>query len=471
VLHYLPKYFTTKAIALYIIVLMVIPVAFSGYGMSWLWILFGVVEVTSFFYFTNILTKRWAEYSERTFLRQLFISALVIRVVWVVFSYFFYRSMTGLPFEFETADSISYHGNAEWGAINFKRGNFNIPQIFAWVDVSDMGYSTYLSVIYLLTDNSIIIARLLKAVWGAWMCVLIYKLTLRNFGQNTARIAAIVCMLWTNFIYYTGLHLKETEMIFVVVAFVERSDALLRSSKLSIKNIAITLVLGGLLFTFRTVLGITALFALFTALIFISSKSLKQKWKRPLIVLWLVLAIGYFMGGRIASEVEAIWSSRSENQATSMEWRAKREGGNKFANRMSAVVFAPAIFIIPIPTMVTIEGQDNQQLINGGNFTKDILAFFLFLSFIFLIKNKKWRDASMIEVFMIGYLVIIAFSAFAQSERFHLPAMPFYMILAAYGISNLHNKHKKYFNWYIVLLFAIIVFWNWFKLAGRGLIQ
>ena len=97
-LHYFPKYFTTKAIALYIIVLMVIPVAFSGYGMSWLWILFGVVEVTSFFYFTNILTKRWAEYSERTFLRQLFITAFVIRVVWVVFSYFFYISMTGKMF-------------------------------------------------------------------------------------------------------------------------------------------------------------------------------------------------------------------------------------------------------------------------------------------------------------------------------------------------------------------------------------
>ena len=142
-------------------------------------------------------------------------------------------------------------------------------------------------------------------------------------------------MLWTNFIYYTGLHLKKTEMIFVVVAFVERSDALLRSNKLSIKNITTTLILGGLLFTFRTVLGITALFALFTALIFISSKSLKQKWKRPLIVLWLVLAIGYFMGGRIASEVEAIWASRSENQATSMEWRAKREGG-KIRGRSSA---------------------------------------------------------------------------------------------------------------------------------------
>ena len=75
-LHYFPKYFTTKAIALYIIVLMVISVAFGSYGMSWIWILFGLVEVTAFFYFTNILTKRWAEYSEQTFLQQLFIAAV-----------------------------------------------------------------------------------------------------------------------------------------------------------------------------------------------------------------------------------------------------------------------------------------------------------------------------------------------------------------------------------------------------------
>ncbi len=469
-LDYFPKYFTSKAIAIYFIALIVISVAFSRHSMNFMWMIFGVVEVVGFFYFVNIITKRWAFLPEKLFVKRLFTSALLLRLAWVIFSYFFYKIMTGQPFEFAAADAIGYHGNGEWGAINFKRGNFDIPNIFGWLDVSDMGYSTYLSVLYVFTDDSIIIARLLKAVWGAWTCILVYKVTVRNFGDNTARIAAIICMLWANFIYYTGLHLKETEMVFLCVAFVERADFLLRSDKIRLKNVVVPILIGGILFTFRTVLGITAFFALFTSLVFISSKSLKQKWKRPLIVLWLLLAAAYFMGGRIASEVEQIWADRSDNQSTSMEWRAKREGGNTFANKIGAAVFAPAIFIIPIPTMIDIEGQENQQLIHGGNFIKDILAFFVLFAFIVILRNKKWRDVSLILAFLLGYILIIAFSAFAQSERFHQPAMPFFMMVAAHGISNVTNGQKSYFKWYMVLLFAILVVWAWFKLAGRGLI-
>ena len=209
-LHYLPKYFTNKAIALYIIVLMVIPVAFSGYGMSWLWIMFGVVEVTSFFYFTNILTKRWAEYSERTFLRRLFIAALVIRVVWVVFSYFFYSSMTGLPFEFEAADSTFYHESGLLGAALIRNGTFNIVEFMSWVDLSDRGYPFYLSLIYYITGDSIIGTRLIKALIGAFTCVLVYRLAKRTFDNPAiAKIAGVLCMLMPNLIYYCGLHRSE----------------------------------------------------------------------------------------------------------------------------------------------------------------------------------------------------------------------------------------------------------------------
>lgn len=469
-LNYFPKYFTSKAITLYFIALIAISVAFSQYSMSALWIVFGMVEVVSFFYFVNILTKRWSLLPEKLFIKRLFTSALFLRLAWVVFSYFFYQAMTGQPFEFEAADAIGYHGNGEWGAINFKKGNFNLPAIFGWLEVSDMGYSTYLSILYVITNNSIIITRLIKAILGAWMCVIIYKIALRNFGDNAARISAIICMLWANFIYYTGLHLKETEMIFLVVVFIERADFLLRANKITLRNLIVPILIGAMLFTFRTVLGVTALFSLLTALMLISSKSIKKRWKRPLIIVWVAVAVTYFMGGRIATEVEEVWANRTDNQSTSMEWRAGRQGGNKFAKHMSAAIFAPAIFAIPVPTMIHLDGQENQQMIHGGNYIKEILAFFLLFAFIVVIKNKKWRDVSILEAFLLGYLIIIAFSAFAQSERFHLPAMPCYIILAGYGISNITDQQKKYFNRYMVVLFVIIVAWNWFKLAGRGLV-
>ena len=65
-------------------------------------------------------------------------------------------------------------------------------------------------------------------------------------------------------------------------------------------------------------------------------------------------------------------------------------------------------------------------------------------------------------------LLAVSLSAFAQSERFHLPALPFSLILASLGISMLSNKHKKWFNYWLVFMFVIFMGWTWFKLKGRG---
>ena len=469
-LHYFPKYFTTKAIALYIIVLMVIPVAFSGYGMSWLWILFGVVEVTSFFYFTNILTKSWAEYSERTFLRQLFITAFVIRVVWVVFSYFFYISMTGKMFEFEAADSIFYHESGLLGASSIRNGTFNIVEFMSGVELSDRGYPFYLSLIYYITGDSIIVTRLIKALIGAFTCILIYRLTKRIFDNPAiARIAGILCMLMPNLIYYCGLHLKEIEMTFLIILFLERTDYVIRSQRYNFINISLPILAASLLFFFRTVIGVTAIFSFFTALAFSSSRILG--WgKRILLIVWSVATLSYFIGGKIMTEIETVWENKDTNQSNSMKYRSNVEGGNKFVKNLSGSVFAPMIFVIPFPTMVNTEGQENQMLIGGGNYVKNIMAFFVMFSLFIIIKTHKWRDYLLAGSFMISYLIVIALSKFAASERFHFPVLPILLMFSAYGISQVDRKTKKYYLYYIVFIFIALTVWSWFKLAGRGLV-
>ena len=466
-LNYFPKYFTNKAILLYFIALLAVTFVFFSRSMNVLWMVFGIVEVAGFFYFSSLLTRKWSKLSDKTFRKRLMYSSAAIRIVWVIFSYFFYKGMTGQPFEFGAADSQFYQHLGELGARNFMQGNFNVMQIFG-VGIGDTGYATYLSFIYLFTGNSIFIARLLKVVWGTWTVLLVYKLATRNFGESTGRMAGIFTMLMPNLILYCGLHLKEVEMVFLSVAFIERADYLIRLKNFNFRNIILPIVIALILFTFRTVLGATALFALLTSLLF-SSKRILGFGQRFIIGLWVVVAIIYFMGGRVATEVEQVWADRMTNQSQSMEWRAQREGGNTLADRASSAVFAPAIFIIPIPTMVYIDGQENQMLIHGGNFVKDILAFFLAFFIFYVIRKDKWRDFTLIEAFFIGYLMIIAFSAFAQSERFHQPVLPFYLMFAAYGISQVTNKTKTYFSWYLVGLFVIILAWNWFKLAGRGL--
>lgn len=467
-LNYFPKYFSSKAIFLYVGVLVLCNIIFFNRFLPLHWWAFGLVEVLSFFYFSNQLIRKWAAISPRRFVKKLFQTALIIRIVWVLFSYFFYSAMTGKPFEFETGDAFAYHNSAE--RIADLIGSGNLQSYFERMkgNYSDMGYPFYVGWQYFFTGKSILIARLFKALYGAFLCVLVYRLATRNFGEAVGRMSAVFCMLMPNLILYSGLHLKEVEMLLLTVAFMDRADFMIRSRKFTIINVSVPLVLAAALFFFRTVLGAACLFALFTALMFSPGRMLKMG-KRMILTLWVVVTIVFFVGGNIANEVEEVWQSRTGNQETSLEWRATREGGNKFSTMAGGAVFAPMIFVIPFPTIVETPRQENQKIINGGNYVKNIMAFFVMFAVFWVLKNRKWRDYLLIGSFTIGYLGIIAVSAFAHSERFHQPVMPFLMILAAVGISQITNKEKKYFTWYMAFLFVAIVAWSWFKLAGRGL--
>ena len=465
-LNYFPKFFTSKAITLYLAALMVVSVIFMSKAMSLIWWVFGIVQVVGFFYYSNQLTRKWTNYSEKTFSKKLFRTGLILRVAWVLFSYFFYLAMTGEPYEFWAADVKAYQAvGTQLAQLGFEK----YESVFWGMGLSDRGYGTYLGVLYMVFGNGLILPRLIKALLGAFAAVLIYRVASRNFGEEAGRMAGLFYMLMPNLILYTGSHLKEAEMVFLVVAFIERADYIIRNKSYNFINIAVPILLAGLLFMFRTVLGVTALFALMTAILLSGNKVLNMG-KRTVLAVWFGLAIIYLVGGKVATEIEQVWEGRGENQKTSMEWRANREGGNEFAKLATGAIFAPMIFVIPFPTMVETQWQENQRLINGGNYVKNILAFFTMFALFMLIKEGKWRDHLLIGSFTIGYLVVIALSAFAQSERFHQPALPFILVFAAYGISRADNKTKRYYTIWLAFIFVALIGWSWFKLAGRGMV-
>ena len=467
-LTYIPKYFTKNAIILYFVSLLVVTVLFMGNQTSFIFMLFGVVEVCVFFHFSNQDSIAWKKLSEKAFINKIFVTALIIRVIYVLFSYYFYTIETGKPFEYGAADSYGNHQTAS-DFVNIGC-NYAINFVKSSEGVSDLGYSIYLSVIYWLTGNSILIARLLKALYSAIVCVLIYKIASRHFGYSIGRMAAVMCVFMPHLIYYCGMHLKETEMVFLTVAFIERADYLLVSKKFNFGNILVAILLAGSLFFFRTVLGAAALFSLITALMLSPSKMVGKK-KKLLVGSWVVIAVVFFMGGSIMSEVMEIWEKKESQQEISMEWRSEREGGNKFAKYAGAAVFAPLIFTIPFPTMIDPGGiQQDQQMINGNNFVKNIISFFTILGIFLLVFRKQWREHILLLSFVVGYIGILVFSEFAQSERFHLPTIPFVLIFAAYGMSQMTNKYKRYYTYWLIFIFVAIVGWSWFKLAGRGLV-
>lgn len=462
---YLPKYISDRAAVVYVASLTVISLVFWNYAISPVFVLIGAVFVWSFFYGSGFFGRKWLDVRPHFFETQLFWTAFLIRIIWVVFSYVFYSEQTGMPFEWDAADAFGYHNEAAWLADS----DWNVTRQYLFQgdkSLSDAGYPLYLSCLYRLIGPNVICTRFLKAVLSAWTCVLVYKLSSRTFGDGIGRTAAVFCMLMPNLIYYCGLHLKETEMTFLCVAFLERTDILLRRKKYGFLDVLVSICLAISLFFFRTVLGVVALFSLATVILF-SSFRLVGRMKKMVLAIWVGLAFASLAGGAIMNEVEEYWNLRVVNQ--DVKRTRQVASGIQWAKYATGTVMAPLIFSIPLATMVDTD-QNNQLVLSGGNFVKTFMSIFVFIAIFSALKSGKWRDFMLIGTFCLGYLMIVAFSGYANSERFHLPALPCVLMMAAYGVSQFSLKTVRYFTYWSLAVFCMNFAWAFFKLGGRGLI-
>ena len=434
--------------------------------MPFQFMMFGMVAVFLFFYFSNKLSVRWRRLSPRYFVRKLYFSALIIRIVYVIFIYFYYIEMTGVPNMYHSGDEGLY---MYFGKLMAEQGLEEFQSQMTMMELSDSGYCWWMGVVFSVFGAHVLSDRIIKCFLDAFSCVLLYNLAKRNFGEFTGRMTAIFYMLMPNAWYYCGLSLKESLMAFLVVVFVERGDLVMHSRKIKVKDLLIPGLIILIMFTFRTALAAVLFAALVAALILTSGKQL-QVWKKVLYSLifsvWMFLTVGVEM----VQETSDLWAGRATNQEAGLEWRAERANGNEFAKYASAAVFAPAIFTIPFATMVQIPEQENQMMLNGANFTKNIMSGFTIFALFLLLFSGDWRKHTLPLAVMCGYLVVLVFSNFAQSERFHFPILSLELMFAAYGVSQVTSKQKRWYNYWLIGICVVSIAWSWFKLAGRGFI-
>lgn len=466
-ISFFPRQIATRAVAFYIASLAIVSVFFMEYAMGIEYILMGVIWVVCFFLLSSHSSWQWKNLTEKQLKTRLFFTALGLRWAWVLFSYYFYQSKTGQPFEFSAADSLWYYEES----LGYR--NTSITAIWGYLfahseTVSDSGYLFYLSLLTKIVGDSIILPRLVNSVFGAWTCVLIYQLTKRIVGEEAGRLAAIFTCFMPNLIFYCGLHLKETVMLFLLVAFLERADYLLRIRKYTVWTIIVPFLLLVSLFTFRTVLGAAAVFAFVTGIVFTSTSVVGRK-KRLMIIAWGALAVVTLAGGVIVNEVQGVWEDRETNQEAKRAYQTSK--GNQWAKYATGTVMAPMMFVLPFPTMVDVDEQYNQQMLSGGNYVRNFFGGFVLLAlFSAIFLKKNWRDLSFIGSFAIAYLGIMSATGFANSERFLLPGLPVLLILAAYGVTLLDAKNYRYLRIWFWIVPVMIVGWAIFKLGSRGLL-
>ena len=463
---FFPKTIANKGLVMYFVSMAVVSVAFMSYAIGAVWMILGAIEILLFFLLSSSLSRQWQNIPTRLYLRNVFWIALLLRVGWVVFSYFFYMDQTGKPFEFDAADSIGYHEEAKLlSTMSF--GEIWNHYFASQSGYSDTGYSFYLTFVYKIFGPSVVVARLFKALYGAIVCLLLYHLACRTVDEKIGRMAGIFAMLMPNLIIYCGLHLKETEMLFLIVAFLERADYVLRAKKFRAWEVMIPIALGVSLFFFRTVLGAVAIVSFVTALVFSQGK-LTGKRRKIVVVAWVFLVALYFVGGTLINEVEEIWHQRASNQDLKRELQTAQ--GNQWAKYATGTVMAPMMFVMPFATLVDTD-QQNQLVMHAGNYVRNFMGVFVLIAlYSTLFVKKDWRNFTLIGSFAIGYLGVVAFSGFSNSERFLLPGLPCLIVVWVYGISLLNAKSYKFVKYWYWFVPVMEIGWAFFKIGSRGLL-
>jgi hypothetical protein len=464
----LTRHIALFGIGVYLLALLVISLLFREHALQLRWMLWGIGEVLFFFLLTAVFYPRWKNTDRKRFLWTVFLVALVIRVVYVVGVGCYYYYQTGVAHEFGAADSVWYHGTALICAQWLKNGH--VEYIYRYLRFYSMGYSDrgyiyWLTLIYSIFGRSMLVPRIFKGLMSAYMCVLAYKLGSRTFGERTGRLAAVLFVFMPIFIQMCGIHTKEAEMIFLSIFALERMDYLIRSKKYTFWNILVPILLTGLTFGFRTIIGMCLIFA-FIVFVVLSPKELVGKKGKILTLAGIVVVFFAFLFSPIGHEMRFIY--RLNFSEINYQSEKYKEDGLKHSQLAKNIYLAPGAFVLPLAPMVE-ETPDHNKMIHGSTYVKNFLAFFAMLAIVIAIRQRKWRDFSLIGAYELSYLGIIMFSFAANSERYHEPAIPLLVLMSAYAMTHLRHKDLKWFYVYCGLLFVALVFWNWLKLSARGL--
>ena len=474
----IPNWIVGKSVVFFFVSMIACWMAFGYVPEFSLWLV-SSISVVLFFYGGKSMSQSWAGTKEKRFLRNIFVAGVIIRVIWVLYGYWFFNVDHYGAVYGETADVEWYmpfaKAIAQWIGNGFDKSFEQLRKTWG-SSIDDVGYPIWLAIGYLIWGefSDAFIPMMVKCLIGAYCSICIYRVAKRHFGEGTARLAAIFVCVNPNMIYWCGSMFKEAEMVFLCCVAVDNFDRVLSSGqRFTFKNLLPGMLAALALMFFRSALGLVVFLAVLAHVVMASNRVLSTG-KKVLAGVLVGLVLMVAMGDRIMNQSqELINRAQSDRQKINMEWRSNRKHGNSFAKYAGAAVFAPLIFTIPFPTYnAALETQYLQMQLGGGCYIKNIFSFFVILVMVMMLISGEWRRHVFILAYTLGYLMVLVMSEFAHSGRFHMPIWPMLMLFSAYGIqiAKGNAKLRRGFTWVLVAEVVVCLAWNWFKLKGRGMI-
>lgn len=230
-----PNWMTGKSMVFFFVAMFVCLGAFGHVPEFALWVV-ACLSVVLFFYGGQSISKSWERKKEKAFIRNIFIVGFVIRILWVLYCYFFFNmdhyghiygddADTGWYMQYAKDIAQWIKGESKWSFGEVMDLNAAGPD--------DTGYPVWLAIGYVLWEewSDVIIPMIVKCIVTSYCAISIYHIAKRHFGEGTARMAAIFVCVNPNMIYWCGTMFKEAEMVFLCCMAVDNFDRVLNSGQ------------------------------------------------------------------------------------------------------------------------------------------------------------------------------------------------------------------------------------------------
>jgi hypothetical protein len=455
--------FSTAVVIFHIIVfpdyMMPLPIIFIGVG------------IILFFYGAlRWYTLLWRKV--KLFKTKLFFHSLFYRVIGVscMYALTFLYDPRSLPFEIAAADSWNYHYSGIIVADAIRDGkNIFTSLSFFWSNESDYGFSIVIGHLYSIFGKFPVVIKLFNAVIGSITVVRIYQITKIVYQEEQARIAGVIAMVMPPLLWFGGMFLKETTLMFLLINAAFFAMRITEQTKFRVYYIIVVLLHFGVLFYFRIVLAPILLAAILLQITF-----LKLKKKRDIFIS-VILNIGILIGSiyiltilHMDTYVIQVIEASQDQFGNELE-DASKTGGIKYTAALIAPLLIAGAILTPFPSVLNFEASQLGIFTHFQNeMIRNSMYFFVFLGLIRAIKLKQ-KKTILIGTIALVYVMVLAASGISHQDRFQILSLPFLIVFMSDGIVSRYHKQKMHWCLYLALIFMIILMWNIFKLSIRGL--
>ncbi|QKX03913.1 hypothetical protein HN014_02990 [Aquimarina sp. TRL1] len=439
---------------------MPLPILFTGVGI-----------IVFFFLGVYAYNKSWKH--QPHFKQSIFMHSLLYRLLGVLGMYWLTMlyDPANLPLEISASDSWNYHYSGVIVANAIHGGDDIFEQLsYFWKSEADYGFSILIGTLYSFLGKNILVIKIFNALIGAFTVVRIYQITAFAYDEKRARLAGVITMLMPPLLWFGGIFLKETVLIFLIVNTAYYTTKIINQSRFLLLYVLIILCHFGVVFYFRTILAPLLFCCVLMQLVFYKTKKKRYRFFSGLITAIFIAGSIYVVNTLSMDKHLEPLIEASKNQFGTELSTASKNRGITYAAALIAPLLIVGAIITPFPSVLDFE---EAQLGIYAHYQNEIirnsLYFFVFLGLYRAVKLRN-RETIFILSFSIIYIVILAISGISFQDRFQILSLPFLIVFMSDGIIADHKRKKQQWILYLGFIFLAIFMWNVFKLSNRGLL-